>query len=240
MVCRTTRHATVRVVPMERERDPSRSANAASKMEKRTAAAAAPRSWTHTALGIAAVASFLLYAWWHWDAVALIWSQVRVPTLALLSLPAFAVLWTQGKVFQRCCREFGVRIDEAQSLSLAVLTTAGNYVGALRLGAVTKALYMKRARNLSLTDSIAIVMGGALVGAITAIVGGVLLLAFLPAGRTSTGRVMVALLTGACVLLLATLTAPTGTVAKVVERYAPALARDRVLHLLEAWRIVRR
>lgn len=191
-------------------------------------------------LGVTALGAFLGYALLQSEAVIVAWGEANTRYLPLLCLPALGVLWAQGKVFQRSCREFGVVIGERETLSLAVLNTAGNYVGALRLGVVAKALYVKRARGISITNTIAITFGGAVVALATSIVCGLVLLASLPVGRTPTGAMVALLFLVMCAGLLLVLVAPDAAVGQLVRRFAPDFARERLSRLLEAWRIVGR
>lgn len=206
---------------------------------RNTAVSSLPsRWWLKPILGVAALAAFLYYAVVQSEDVLVAWGEARTRYLLLLSLPALGVLWAQGKIFQRSCREFDVSIGEREALSLAILNTAGNYVGALRLGVVAKAWYVKRARGVSITDTIAIAVGGAVVALVTSTFCGLLLLLYLPIGRTPAGATVAAVLGGVCVALLAVLAGPHAAIAEIVRRFAPDFARERLSRLIEAWRIV--
>src|SRR5262249_17333669 len=131
--------------------------------------------------GIAAFTIFVVYAATQRETLAIAWQEMQPQYLALLGIQAALALWAQGKAFQRSCREFGTLLSERESLSLAILTTAGNYLGTVRLGTVAKAVYLKRAHGLPITDTIAILVGGSIVMVLTGGACGLLLLAYLRA-----------------------------------------------------------
>ncbi len=190
--------------------------------------------------GIAAFAIFMLYAATQREALAVAWHEIQPQYLILLGMQAALALWAQGKAFQRSCREFGTSLSERESLALAILTTAGNYLGTVRLGTVAKAVYLKRAHRLPITDTIAILVGGSIVMALTGGACGLLLLGYLRAWQTPAGTTATITLVIAFALLLAALMAPRAAVKRVVQRAAPAFARTRLARMIDAWSIVGR
>jgi uncharacterized membrane protein YbhN (UPF0104 family) len=197
------------------------------------------RSW-RPLLGAAACIAFVLYAASQRDALAGVWQHLQPRYFLLLCGVAALFLWTQGKIFQQACRAFGLLLGEREAFALAILTTAGNYSGALRLGAVAKAVYLKRARGLALTDTAVILAGISVVGLLTAVACALPLWFHLRAWRTAEGTATGIALVALGVLLVVTLVVPVARMAGALERVLPRFARQHVTRLLHAWNIIGR
>jgi hypothetical protein len=192
------------------------------------------------ALGIAALLSFVLYAAWHRHELAAIWSQARVRYLALMTLPMVTGTWVQGRVLRETYGALGTVLRPGEAIALAVLTTAGNYTPAVRLGAVARAAYLKRAHGVALTDTIALSGGYTAVTLATSLACGFAVLVRLGAWRHPAGALSTAGLGAGCVLLVGGLLAPWLGMAPVLTRAARRLGGERLGRVVEVWELIGR